>query len=150
MPNASPSGLTSALLRGEVKASPTLPLHEAVRRELDERDPLPLPFVLVVLPPFVILSMLANLCIVIGGGGDGDWYELFMEGIEGFSVIAALWAARGSTGCSTDDDGVGTKNFGLAVVAGLMEGTAGDWNKFAGFPPPWLKVSTYLTKNPKK
>jgi hypothetical protein len=27
----------------------------------------------------------------------------------------------------------------------LTDGTDGDWNRFAGFPPPWLKVSTYLS-----
>lgn len=50
-----------------------------------------------------------------------------------------------STGCSTVDTAEGTKNAaGLATVGGLMEGAGGDWYKFVEFPPPWLKVSTYL------
>ena len=52
--------------------------------------------------------------------------------------------------CSLEDIGVGTKNLGLVPLEGLMDGTEGDWNKFVEFPPPLLKVSTYLPKSSKK
>lgn len=93
-----------------------------------------------------------------GGGSIGVLYvslwreEEMFSGGEAFSHEELF--AGVSTGFSTvdEDTGVGTKNFGFAGVAGLMEGTMGDWKVVVAFPPPLLKVSTYLqlkTKNTK-
>lgn len=93
-----------------------------------------------------MLSMLGNRCIVIDVGG--EWNELFAAGIEELSLVAVVSCTLSvvSNVCSFEDTGEGTKNFGLAPLAGLTDGTEGDWNKFVGFPPPLLKVSTYLQK----
>lgn len=84
-------------------------------------------------------------------GGGGEWKESFGGEEEGFSYvveggICLLSSTRVSiTGCSAAETGVGTKNFGLALPAtGLAEGTEGDWKELTVFPPPLLKVSTYL------
>ena len=95
--------------------------------------------------------MLGNLCIVIDGEGAGEWAMLFALGIEGFSVIAVvscMISVDVTNVGSLEDTDEGTKNFGLLSIAGLMDETEGDWNKLVGFPPPLLKVSTYLTKHP--
>jgi hypothetical protein len=56
-----------------------------------------------------------------------------------------MFSAIASIEYSSDGAGAGTKNFAFEATAGLTDGTDGDWNRFAGFPPPWLKVSTYLS-----
>nr|GMD94239.1 hypothetical protein Iba_chr15aCG0530 [Ipomoea batatas] len=71
-----------------------------------------------------------------GGGNE----SLTREG-EGFSLLgeeSCMLSGELSTGCSEGTTGAGTKNF---WVAGLIEGTAGEWNKFVALPPPLLKVS---------
>ena len=73
--------------------------------------------------------------------------------LEEFSLIAVgscTLSVVVSNVCSLEDIGVGTKNLGLVPLAGLMDGTEGDWNKFVEFPPLLLKVSTYLPKSSKK
>lgn len=72
MPNTSPRGFISALLGG-LNDSAKLPLHDAVLRERDEREPLPLPLLMpvVVVPLFEMLSMLANLCMFIDNDAVG-------------------------------------------------------------------------------
>lgn len=69
IPNTSPRGFISALLGG-LKDSAKLPLHDAVRREWDEREPLPLP--VNVVPLFEMLPILANLCMFGDDGGPRD------------------------------------------------------------------------------
>jgi hypothetical protein len=106
-----------------------------------------LPFVDV--PMYGMLPMLGNLCTVIADEGIGDWNEEFGMDVEGSSLVevsSCPFSAIASMACSPDDVGVGIKNFALAAAGGLTDGTEGDWNKFAGLPPPWLKVSTYLPK----
>lgn len=93
--------------------------------------------------------MLGYLCMVIGDDeGGGAWKGSFLADVEGSSLVvepsSCTFSAIASIVCSTDDAGVGMKNFALAATAGLTDGTEGDWNKFAGIPPAWLKVSTYL------
>lgn len=51
-----------------------------------------------------------------------------------------------SVGWSTEGAALGTKNFGFDFVTGFTGAAEGDWNNFVAFPPPWLKVSTYLQK----
>lgn len=92
--------------------------------------------------------MLGNLCLVIDE--TGDWKESFVMDVEGFSLVAVssgTFSAIASIGCSAGDAGAGTKNFAFAAIAGLADGIEGDWNDFAGLALPWLKVSTYLSKN---
>ena len=91
-------------------------------------------------PVFVMSSMLPYF-----------WNEWLVVGPEGFSLIDKVCCMLSDvvlTGDSNEEDtGVGTKNFGLEpVVVGLSDGTEGEWSKLVGFPPPWLKVSTYLSK----
>lgn len=94
------------------------------------------------------LSMLANLCI--GGSldvGAGKWNDPLRAGTESLSLLLEVSCSLvvpfpvSSTGVI----GVGTKNLAVAL-AGFMEGTEGDWNRFVGVPPPLLNVSTYLPK----
>jgi len=61
-----------------------------------------------------------------------------------FSAIASIEYSSDGAGAGAGA-GAGTKNFAFEATAGLTDGTDGDWNRFAGFPPPWLKVSTYLS-----
>lgn len=141
IPNTSPKGFTSALFE-ELKELSKLPLHDAVRRELAENEPLPL-FISVL----EMLSMLAYFCMAMEDGSARDWNESFVEDVEGLSlvdVVSSMLFAGVLMDCSTKVTGVGIKNFGFAPLAGLVEGTDGDWNKFVGLPPPLLKVSTYL------
>lgn len=94
--------------------------------------------------------MLPNLCLADEDKGAGDWNELLtmkVEGLPSFGEASCMLSEVFSILSSTLDTGEGTKNLGLAPPAGLIEGIEGDWNKFAWFPPPWLKVSTYLAKN---
>jgi hypothetical protein len=81
--------------------------------------------------------------------GIGDWNESFLKDVEGSSLVVVSscpFSAIASIVSSPDDARVGIKNFAFAATEGLTDGTEGDWNKFAGLPPPWLKVSTYLPK----
>lgn len=87
--------------------------------------------------------------MVVEDGGRGVWNGSFLADVEGTSLVATsscTLSAIASIVCSLDDPKVGMKNFALAATAGLTDGTEGDWNKFAGLPPPWLNVSTYLPK----
>lgn len=80
---------------------------------------------------------------------EGDWNESFMADVEASELLATpscKLSAIASIVCSPDA-GAGIKNFALAATAGLTDDIEGDWNKFAGLPPPWLKVSTYLQKS---
>lgn len=104
-------------------------------------------------PPFVISSMLANLGMPIAAAAAGLGLGLVREEIEGVWILGVVcgWKLSGAgsaVGCSAEGAAVGTKNFGLGLVLGLMVGTEGDWNKLVGLPPPWLKVSTYLARTP--
>lgn len=92
--------------------------------------------------------MLGDLCFVIDEAG--GWKESFIMDVEGFSPVplsSGTFSAIASIGCSAGDGGAGTKNFAFAVAAGFTDGIGGDWNDFAGLALPWLKVSTYLSKN---
>ena len=60
MPKASPGDLDSIAIGG-LNESLKLPLHDAVRRELDETKSFPF----IISPFLVMLSMLGNLCIAI-------------------------------------------------------------------------------------
>ncbi|KAM7256588.1 hypothetical protein ACFE04_012329 [Oxalis oulophora] len=125
-------------------ASLKLPLHDAVLREEGGAGPL---LVEVMLGDLCMWSMLGNLCI---GEDDLDiWNLSFVANEFGFSgevmlscMVSVL--AVDSIDCSPGIAGAGTKNFALAVTAGLTDGMGGDWNEFAGVPPPLLNVSTYL------
>lgn len=88
-------------------------------------------------PPFVMSSMLPNF-----------WLGVGPEGFSLIDVVCCMLSDVVLTGGSNEEDtGVGTKNLGLEpVMVGLSDGTEVEWNKFVGFPPPWLKVSTYLSK----
>lgn len=145
MPKTSPEGLISPIFGG-LNESLKLPLHEAVRRECAKWELLPS-----ICPWFEMLPALGNLCMVIvcGCACFGEWYDQsFVEDVEGSSLAALssrLLSAIASIFRSFDDGtGAGTKNFALAGRAGFTGGTEGEWNKFAEFPPFWLKVSTYL------
>ena len=108
---------------------------------------MPLPFVKS--PMYGMLSMLGNLCTVIDDECIGDWNESFAMDVERSTLVevsSCPFSAIASIVCSPSDAGVGINNFALGATGGLTDGTEGDWNKFAGFPPPWLKVSTYLPK----
>ena len=140
MPSASPKGFTS-LVFGGLNESLKLPLHEAVRRECVEREPRPF----VITPWLGMLPMLGNLCMVDDDGG-GTWNASLTVDVEASSLVgtsSCTLSAIASIVCSPEA-GEGMKNFALAATAGLTDGIGGDWNKFAGLPPPWLKVSTYL------
>lgn len=138
IPKTSPKGFNSVLCGGGlIESVKLLPLHEAVRLE---KEPLSL------LPFLDMLFMLANLGIDMEDGVVGDWNDsLFREAEEGFCT--SLFTGAASTGCSTVvDTGEGTKNLGFfPPPIGLMEATGGDWKVVAAFPPPLLKVSTYLS-----
>jgi hypothetical protein len=87
--------------------------------------------------------------MVVDDEGIGDWNESFLMEVEGSSLVVVSscpFSAIAPIVSSPDDAGVGIKNFAFADTEGLTDGTEGDWNKFAGCPPPWLKVSTYLAK----
>lgn len=91
--------------------------------------------------------MLGNLGIVIDDEGTEDENKSLAMDVKGSSLVgisSCPFSAIASIVCSPDDAGVGIKNFAFAATAGLTDGT--DWNVFAGFLPPWLKVSTYLPK----
>lgn len=141
IPDTSHKGLTSTVF-GELKESLRFPLQDAARREWAEKESL------LLVPLLEILSTLAFLCMVTEGVR-GDWNVLLAEEVRGVILLdevscntfVGVW-----TCCSTEGTGVGTKNAGLAPLAGLVEAADGDWNTFVGFPPPWLKVSTYLQK----
>lgn len=96
--------------------------------------------------------MLGNLCLVMDGGA-GDWNEISEEDVEGISAFGAeteassVLSVRVFSIISLDVDGAGTKNFALAPPIGLTDGTDGE-NDINEFPPPWLKVSTYLFETP--
>jgi hypothetical protein len=144
MLNISPCDLDSTALGG-LNESLKLPLQDAVRREWDETGPLPF----IIAPFLVMLSTLENLCIVSAEDVEGcEGPFLFILDVEGFSVVAlssCMFSAIASIEYSCGGAGVGTKNFAFAATAGFTDGTDGDWNRFSGLPPPWLKVSTYLS-----
>lgn len=143
MPKASPNGLVSRTVGG-LNESLTFPLHEAVRRELAKWELLP-----PVAPCFEMFPILGNFCMATADTCFGGWYDQsFVEDVEGSSLAALsswLLSAIASIVLWFDDGaGAGTKNLALAGRTGFTDGTEGGWNKFAEFPPPWLKVSTYL------
>uniref|UniRef100_M1AXH2 Uncharacterized protein n=1 Tax=Solanum tuberosum TaxID=4113 RepID=M1AXH2_SOLTU len=138
--NLEPGGFISDLF-GE-KASGKLPLHDAVRRELADRE-------LATAPLLERLSMLANLCIGAAlDVGAGKWIDPLTAENESLSLLLEVSCSLEVLFpvSSTGDIGAGTKNLALPAVAGFMEGTEGDWNRFVGLPPPLLNVSTYLPK----
>lgn len=60
-----------------------------------------------------------------------------------------LFSSIASMVCSFDDcTGAGIKNLALEAATDLVAGTDGDCNRFADFPPPRLKVSTYFDRTP--
>ena len=79
--------------------------------------------------------------------GVGVCKTLLIADVEASPLVgtpSCTLSAIASIVCSPDV-GVGMKNFAFTATAGFIDGTDGDWNEeFAGFPPPWLKVSTYL------
>lgn len=91
-------------------------------------------------PPFDISSMDANFCMPIDDvdENEGVWLPedviVFCCKLSGVGIVLTGWRSGSA---------VGTKNCGLGL--GLIEAD-GDWNKLVGFTPPWLKVSTYLSK----
>ena len=138
--NLEPSGFSSDLFAD--KASGKLPLHDAVRRELADRE-------LATAPLLERLSMLANLWIgAVLDVGEGKWVGPLAAETESLSLlleVSCSWKVLFPVS-STGDIGAGTKNLALPAVAGFMEGTDGDWNRLVGLPPPLLNVSTYLSK----
>lgn len=84
--SASTKGLVSTIFGG-LYDSLKLPLHEAGRRERDDMEALPLPFI--ALPPLAILSMLGNLCMFIFEEDEGDWKEPSTD-VEGSSANPVL------------------------------------------------------------
>lgn len=138
--NASPRDCTSLIFGGLKEPLKLPPLQDAVRREWGGRELWPF----FIAPLLAMLPMLGTLCMVEDGVGDRN-ESLAME------AEVTPWVKTTSGTLSailsivfSPNAGVGMKNFALKEVAGLIDGTEGDWYIFAGLPPAELKVSTYL------